>query len=317
MRTVLVVTSPDDHTADLIVSELLSRGENVMRLDPGSGFVELEAELTAGQWRNTVRDEHRTFRLEDVVSVLWRWPTPPAGHPPIVDPDRRTWAAREDAAALFGILRSLPVRWINHPDRVAAANWKPVQLTAAADAGLTVPPTLITTSGELARRWAARRDVLYKAFHAQGVDDCEMVMATPVDPHELPPELGAASMFQEIIGGAQVRATFVGDDAFAVIISGAERIDWRGDPDVTYTITDVPPLVHARVRRYMDRFELEYGAFDFVVEPGGDWVFLECNPLGMYGFVEIATGLPITTAIATRLCTPVRSPVVSGLPMGQ
>ncbi|GAA2113652.1 ATP-grasp ribosomal peptide maturase [Actinomadura alba] len=315
MRTVLVVTDADDHTADLVVSDLVQRGERVMRLDPGAGFVSMEAELTAGRWQNVIRDERRATRLENVVSVLWRWPTPPAGHPAILDADRRAWAAREDTAALHGVLRSLPVRWVNHPGAVAMANFKPDQLTTAVDVGLPVPPTLITTSGEVARRWAARRDVLYKAFHAQGTDDCHMVLATPVNGTDLPLELGAASMFQEIIGGQHVRGTFIGREAFAVTISGADRIDWRANLDVTYSVIDVPPSVHRAILLYMNRFGLEYGAFDFIIDASGNWVFLECNPLGMYGFVEIATGLPITKAIADRLCTPVSSPVRHVQPM--
>ncbi|MGI5165119.1 MvdC/MvdD family ATP grasp protein [Spirillospora sp. CA-253888] len=309
------MTDADDHTADLIVSELTQRGETVMRLDPGAAGVDMDVELTGGRWRNVIQDEHRAVRLEDVVSVLWRWPTPPAGHPAIVDDACRAWAAREDTAALHGVLRSLPVRWINHPGAVAMANFKPVQLRAANEVGFTVPPTLITTSGEMARRWAARREVLYKAFHSQGVDDCRMVMATPVNGAELPPQLGAASMFQEIVGGRQVRVTCVGRVAFAVVITGADRVDWRGIPNVGYRPLDVPRDVHRALLLYLSRFGLEYGAFDFVIDDSGDWVFLECNPLGMYGFVEIATGLPITKAIADRLCTPLSSPVTDPRPM--
>ncbi|MFV2172371.1 MvdC/MvdD family ATP grasp protein [Actinomadura sp. LOL_016] len=312
MSTVLVVTDHDDHQADLAVAELLRRNENVVRLDPGAGPVDMDVELVAGRWQGIIRDEHRAVRLEDVVGVLWRWPTPPAGHPAIADPDRRAWAAREDAAGLLGVLRSLPVRWINHPSAVTAANFKPVQLTVAAGVGLAVPPTVITTGGEAAHRWMTNRAALYKAFHAQGTGDCEMVMATPVTGEDLPPKLGAASMFQEIVGGHQVRATFVGEESFAVVISGAATIDWRADPSVTHTVLHVPPRVHAQVRAYMRHFGLEYGAVDFVVDPGKGWVFLECNPLGMYGWVEIATGLPITAAIATHLCAPVRSPVTAG-----
>jgi hypothetical protein len=204
------------------------------------------------------------------------------------------------------------VRWVNHPGAVAAANFKPVQLTTAVKVGFPVPPTLITTSGEVARRWvtqrwAARREVLYKAFHAQGVDDCQMILATPIKEADLPPELGSASMFQEIIEGRHVRATFIGREAFAVVISGSGRVDWRASLEVLYSVIDVPASVHRSVLVYMSCFGLEYGAFDFVIDSAGNWVFLECNPLGMYGFVEIATGLPITKAIADWLCTPVSS----------
>lgn len=35
--------------------------------------------------------------------------------------------------------------------------------------------------------------------------------------------------------------------------------------------------------------------------PDGEWVFLELNPNGQWGWIELATGLPIASAIATRL----------------
>ncbi|MFI9811503.1 hypothetical protein [Saccharothrix variisporea] len=40
---------------------------------------------------------------------------------------------------------------------------------------------------------------------------------------------------------------------------------------------------------------------DFVVTPSGDWVLLEINPTGQYGFVEAATGAPVTAQLADLL----------------
>ncbi|SCF90374.1 MULTISPECIES: hypothetical protein [unclassified Streptomyces] len=51
----------------------------------------------------------------------------------------------------------------------------------------------------------------------------------------------------------------------------------------------------------LNRLGLPYGAFDFVVTPEDEWVFLEVNPSGQYGFIEVATGLSITAAIADYL----------------
>jgi glutathione synthase/RimK-type ligase-like ATP-grasp enzyme len=306
--TVLVMTDATDYTADLIVADLQTRGVQVARLNPGAGPVRIEATLARGRWRDALGDEHRAIDLGEVVSVLWRWPTAPAGHPAIGDPARRSWAAREDTAAVFGVLKSLPVRWINHPDLAAAANSKPGQLVTAAECGLTVPDTIVTTSGNAVRRWAQGREVLFKAFHAQGADEDAMVIATRVNPAELPDELGAACLFQEIIPGTPVRLTMVGGQAFAVVITGTSDLDWRPvQHRLTFTPTDVPLSVLARVREFMRRFRLEYGAFDFIATADGAWTFLEINPTGMYGFVEIQSGLPITKAITDRLCEPVRS----------
>jgi glutathione synthase/RimK-type ligase-like ATP-grasp enzyme len=51
----------------------------------------------------------------------------------------------------------------------------------------------------------------------------------------------------------------------------------------------------------MDGLGLNYGAFDFVVTPDGDWVMLECNPAGQWLWLERETGIPIAAALAEFL----------------
>ncbi|NYH77532.1 hypothetical protein FHR84_000846 [Actinopolyspora biskrensis] len=51
----------------------------------------------------------------------------------------------------------------------------------------------------------------------------------------------------------------------------------------------------------LDSFGLDYGALDFVVTPDGDWVFLEINPGGQYGWLESATDHPLTSTLADLL----------------
>lgn len=51
-------------------------------------------------------------------------------------------------------------------------------------------------------------------------------------------------------------------------------------------------------------FGLVYGAFDFVVAPGGSYVLLEVNPGGQYMWVDARTEMPITEAPADALCGP-------------
>lgn len=151
------------------------------------------------------------------------------------------------------------------------------------------------------RSWWRERDVLYKAFRAQGADGNGMVAASRADVPGLPEELGAASMFQEIVHGTPIRATVIGDQVFAVEISGTRELDWRPVQHLlTFTPTEVPPEVTRGLGKFMRHFRLEYGAFDFIAS-GDGWCFLECNPRGMYGFVEIQSGLEITAAIADHL----------------
>jgi D-alanine-D-alanine ligase-like ATP-grasp enzyme len=52
---------------------------------------------------------------------------------------------------------------------------------------------------------------------------------------------------------------------------------------------------------YLEHFGLRYGAFDFVVEPEGQWVFLECNPNGQWLWLEDEADQPISAALAAVL----------------
>ncbi|MFC6883395.1 ATP-grasp domain-containing protein [Actinomadura yumaensis] len=304
---VLVLTDHTDHTTDLIVHALQQRDAHVVRLDLGDERLWLDAHLDpdTGRWRGQIGDEHRAAHLDQVTGVLWRWPGPPAGHPAITDPAARAWAARENTLALHGVLATLPARWINHPDAAAACR-KPGQLVTARACGLTVPDTVLTTRGAAVTAWADGRTVLYKAQHAAGADPDTMVTAGPADPAALPRHLGAVSCFQPIITGPSIRLTTVGEQMFAVRITGypPELIDWRPIQDrLAFTPIPVPAPIAAGVRAFLDRYGLEYGALDFI-ETSRGWTLLEINPTGMYGFVEIQSGLRITDAIADRLLTP-------------
>jgi hypothetical protein len=67
-----------------------------------------------------------------------------------------------------------------------------------------------------------------------------------------------------------------------------------------------PDEIATKINAFMKSLELIYGAFDFIVTPDGRYVFLEVNPGGAYMWVEAATGLAITPAIADALSAPCR-----------
>jgi glutathione synthase/RimK-type ligase-like ATP-grasp enzyme len=76
--------------------------------------------------------------------------------------------------------------------------------------------------------------------------------------------------------------------------------------DLEYEAVDLPREVEAKILAFMKAFDLIYGAFDFIVTPDGRYVFLEVNPSGQYMWVECATGLEITMALADALSEPCR-----------
>ena len=312
--TVLVLAGRFDPTADLAVVELNRRAVPVFRADVAQFPVgmALAASLTGDAWRGTLRTDHRTLRLETVRSVYFRRPRRPQVRPGM-SPEARKVAEREARLGFGGLLVALPCPWLSPPGKAADAEHKPLQLRVAVDAGLSVPRTLITNDPEAARDFAdsVGGRLVYKPFYpvrGRVEGRAAAVYTSLVDPETLThPDIGTtAHLFQEWIPKSfDVRLTVVGKRIFAVAIhsnSDRGRIDWRSDySSHTYDVCDVPTEVATGVHRMLDLLGLPYGAFDFAIAPDDTWVFLEVNPSGQYGFVEVATGLPITAAIADYL----------------
>jgi glutathione synthase/RimK-type ligase-like ATP-grasp enzyme len=120
-------------------------------------------------------------------------------------------------------------------------------------------------------------------------------------------------IFQERIDKSyELRITVIGSRIFAVKIDSqalAEtQLDWRhAQHDVAYEVATLPNEITMKINAFMQSLGLVYGAFDFIVTPDGRYVFLEVNPGGAYMWVEAATGLAITPALADALIAPCRS----------
>lgn len=114
------------------------------------------------------------------------------------------------------------------------------------------------------------------------------------------------TMFQERITCQHaIRLTVVDGQMFAAAIhahSPAAALDWRADQaHLSYSRAEIPPPVTAGVRALMTALRLRFGAFDFLLTPEDEWVFLEVNPNGQWAFIEQAAGLPIAAAITEAL----------------
>lgn len=310
-ETVLVVTNRSDATCDPVVEELTRRGVEVVRFDTADfpTVSRLVATLTARGWAGRLAVGSRTVDLEAVRSVWWRRPGE-FRTPDFWAPDARAFAASEARAGLLGVLSPLPVRWINHPSRNAAANYKPHQLAAAARCGLDVPRTVVTNDPSYAREFIGTDEVIYKALGGsvdrgegfRGVIPTTVVAADQVDDSVS----ATATMFQEYVDKSfEVRLTVIGERMFPVAIhaeTDAARLDWRTDYSaLSYAPVPLPDEVEAGVRRLMDELGLFFGAFDFAVTPEGKWKFFEVNANGQWHWLTRHVDLPLVETMADAL----------------
>jgi ATP-grasp ribosomal peptide maturase len=312
--TVLVLARDIDWSADRLVEALNERGVPVFRTDLAAfpQSLTLDARLGRRGWDGVLATEHREVRLSDIRSVWYRHPSHfdlPAG---MSGPERRH-ASAEARCGLGGVLSSLDVMWVNFPARESDA-LKPRQLQVARRCGLAVPNSLVTNSPECVREFAAEvgGPLAGKTLAASLLVESgrfQMAYTRRIDLTGLADLAGVgttAHLFQPFLTKSwEARVTVVGRRVFAASIhagSDAAKVDWRADYDnLDYAIVEPPEPTVAGMLKFLDSFGLYFGAFDFAVTPDGEWIMLECNPFGEYGWLEDALDLPITSALADLL----------------
>ena len=317
--TVLIVGEDGDWSTEAVAAELDARGVRSFRFDTADFPQRVRMAARFGhegslRWSGEIESTGGgRLALDDVIAVYYRKPRDFDLPSAMSEPERR-FARAQARVGVGGVLSSLPVRWINHPAALADATYKPRQLAIGTRCGLTVPPTIITNDPAEVHRFAAKNSPLvvkplaapivhegggYSAVYTRIITEADLADLTGV--------AGTAHLFQKFVEKSyEIRVTAVGARLFPVAIhagSDASRVDWRTDYDaLSYEIVECPEPVIEGIARYLKSENLIYGAFDFVcAQDTLDWVMLECNAAGQWGWLAEECDLPIASAIADEL----------------
>ena len=316
---VLLVTHSGDYfTVERVAEALTRRGARPVRFDtdlfPES--VRLSATLHEDGTENVLASGD--FELEaSEVRAVWARRTWPPRLSVELDERFRDACVRESAAALDGFFDRLNgARWVNDQRSERAAENKLLQLRAARESGLEIPPTLLTND-------AARARAFYEAEGGRVV--AKLLRPLSVSMGDAPffvytSDVGAEDIaaldslrhcpvvFQrKIEKRRELRVAYVAGRLFtgALDASGSARgrTDWRlAEPgECSWERASLEPSVADRLQTLMRRLGLDYGAIDLIETPDGRHVFLEVNPGGEWGMLEHDLDLPISEAIADAL----------------
>jgi ATP-grasp ribosomal peptide maturase len=325
--TVLVISAPEDETARMVADQVRRRGDVRVAWFDLADFP-LRSQLSA--WYTTdgyagILDRYgERIDLAAVIGALYRRPAQFQFPASMSGSDRR-FLATEARLGVGGVLNTLRCNWVNHPARASDAEFKPAQLKVAQECGLRIPRTVITNNPADAAKFSAQigGQIIYKTLGGWGLDDqygSSAVVFTNivelVDPDDPAIRLTMHQFQERVPKKYEIRATVVGEHCFPVAVhAGSElaQIDWRADHEsVTYEITRLPEAIERALREYLHRFGLRFGAFDLIVTPDDEYVWLECNPNGQWGWLEEETGAPISAAIADELTRPDRRDATTG-----
>lgn len=312
---ILVVAPDDDDHAAEVLPRLSALGAEVLRVDLARIPLEttLELAFAGGEpERLALHDRGRRIDLAACEAVWWRRPARYAALDAIAHADARRFAQQEWYAAFAGLWHALPARWVNDPVRQDVAIRKPFQLATAARAGLAVPRTLVTADPDAARAFASTcpaddelLGAVVKTLTPVPGRYTHRLRATDLD--ALDALRAAPAIVQEYVDGVDLRVIAAGRELFSMEVDARRtahpedcRRDWANALE-TARPARLPDDVARRLLATMDRLGLVYGAIDLRRRDDGEHVFLEVNPAGQWLYVEEATGLPITDAVAHLL----------------
>ncbi|GCE49901.1 glutathione synthase/RimK-type ligase-like ATP-grasp enzyme [Thermosporothrix hazakensis] len=314
---VLILSHPDeDAHVQRMVAELDKLGYPWFIFDPGafSAQISFEASLSSERKRSTLTFCEKHICLEDITSVWYRRPRPIAGDETL-PPLERLFIERESKAGVWGWLRGLEAFWVNPVDAIRAAGHKPHQLQLAQKVGLAVPRTLITNSPEafLAFYEECHGNVIYKLMgYPWYIDEggIPLSLYTTRVPRDMIAQAhrvsACAHLFQEFIEKrCDLRAILIGNEVFTVEIYGLTEetyVDFRVDySQIRYAPHCLPDQIREALLAMNRAYSLVYSAIDLVFTAEGQYIFLELNPVGQFGWLDRQCGVPLYRTLADLL----------------
>ena len=310
---ILILSNKWDLTVDFVVTELKRRGHSFLRLNT-EDFTRSQATISLPDLKIQISKQNKVYDLARDVHVIWnRRPGNPfdevsSEHRPstaiqkFVSDQWYTWLEN---------LQLIPsVTWINNPQVNDAMENKGRQLLLASQVGFRIPATLISNDPDVvqSRLQESAGSIVVKALYAPLIQEPEQdffiftnelreIAEEDLDSIRISP-----CIFQEaLVPKVDYRVTVVGETVMAARVESEDNsqvpLDWRTKKDgLRFVPCRLPMAIESLCRLYLKASGLLFGAID-LVEHQGNFVFLEINPNGEWGWLQKPTGLPIAEAL--------------------
>ena len=302
----LIITSQEDLAADYLITRLLEKELRYVRFNSERHeTIESSFELSDSSVVRRIRCGSTSVDLSEITCVWYRRSIAPAP-PPDLRPDQRRFAYGELTHFWTGLFIDLTPRWVNPIEKVQIAEHKLYQLRVARSVGFPIPRSIVSRQNrELTAFIKEVGEAICKPiYHGLFVDEIarfsvytRRVTTADFEGDDVQP--CPVFLQHEIKRAADVRVTIIGNACFTVHISTKSPgyVDWRQPGlGLSYSIDKLPEKIEAQCRAMMERMSLLYGAFDFILTPDGEYVFLEVNPTGEWAWLEDRLDLPMRDA---------------------
>lgn len=303
MANVLILTNKIDDHARTVAECLAIKGAKPIRWFPGEFLVNqkgIQKITPHGEISILIKEDDRTIDLTQ-VDVVWYRRSKFALLPKHIDPADQKFVEIENRQYMQSLWLTLgeSAKWVNPYPSFDKSNCKALQLREAARQGLSIPETLITNDKEAITNFVSengKAGTIYKTFSPPLWDENSNSFnfyTTDISFEILPEEsilkLTPGIYQKKIIKSFEVRITFFGKEYIAVKIHNSEELDWRSlseTPKLKLSAIKIPLDIEKKCIHFMEKLDIVFGCFDFIVTPGGEYIFLEVNEMGQFLWIE-------------------------------
>lgn len=263
----------------------------------------------------------KTLKGEDISAIWYRKPDFPKNFPYDINPEVNRHNEVEAKQFFIFLMHYLSnIYSIGNHFYDKRANSKMLQSQLASKLGMRIADTCYTNDKEDALKFAEKYNFLaikcLRDHWLKSEDGKVYDLSTQKVPSHLlvdqPKEAfeQCVIFMQEYIEKKyELRITVMGPYIFTCKLDSQLQtettgaIDWRQGYDygLKHEIIETPPQLSNFCKNYLRSLNLNFGCFDFIVTKDDDFVFLECNPNGQWGWIEDECNIPMSEAMVDCL----------------
>lgn len=226
------------------------------------------------------------------------------------------FAENESRRAFLSLLSTLDCNWVNSRESITRiSSNKLYQQQIAKRCGLETPKTIVSNDPGSVLDFSAKENGLllktlgYMDLDASGEDFLYSERFSHEELVASRAAIKACPIFAQnyVEKRYEYRVMVIGSEVLACRInsqaSPLTKTDWRhyDFDNVEHVRAELPVVIQRSLLEFMREIGLKYGAIDIIETPSRDYVFLEVNPCGQWGWIEYYAELSIPQAVAHLL----------------
>ena len=300
-KKILIVTSSIDCTVDYLIEKYSSRLEFFRLNVDFLGKYEVSIGSEAG-WCVLDKEKNEYIRKDDIFSIYYRKPM----FPDLKEYEKayHQMIQSDIYAIIAGIVNSFEGKVLSKPYLLRKAENKVDQIIFAQKNNWIIPKSFIGNRTVSQMEYLQKKSIIKPLTTGKVYNDkvCEIYQTNIFTSPESSIDLTPIYLQEYIDKQYEVRLTIMNQIFFTVRIDTKNKVDWRKDyENHVYSLIDCPIDIQQKCLEMLSYYKLKFGAFDFIVTPNNEWVFLELNPNGQWLWLEKALNINISKEIINFL----------------